>query len=170
MQLNVEKKEETLIADKPVIRTQSLSLKEEEVLKKRLALLEDIRDGKEIVQGVSYESKNPKQLEDEMLAIKKELEFRSVKSATGTDRADVLRELKILEEDLRKGIPSWDVYVNTKRRDGISFLKLRNWIMKCETDPVRRSKVKRWKFLRRRLDPQDPFIADTMFLFEGTKD
>ena len=169
MQLNVEK-EEKQSEMKPIVRTQNLSLKEEEVLKKRKALLEDIRDGREIVQGVSYESKNPKQIEDEISAIDKELQFRSVKAAVGNERAEVVRELKILEEDLRKGMPSWDTFVNTKKRDGTSFLKLRNWIIKNETDPLRRSKVKRWKFLRRRLDPTDPYVADTMFLFEGTKE
>lgn len=165
MELNVEKLEE-----KPVIKSQTLSLKEEEVLKKRLALLEDIRDEREIVQGVSYESKNPKQIEEEITAIKKELEFRSVKSATGADRAAVLRELKSIEEDLRRDMPTWDVYVNMKKRDGVAFLNLRNQIIKWETNPVRKSKVKRWKFLRRRLDPSNPFIADTMYLFEGTKE
>lgn len=169
MQLNVEK-EEKQSDMRPIVRTQNLSLKEEEVLKKRKALLEDIRDGREIVQGVSYESKNPKQIEDEISAIDKELQFRSVKAAVGNERAEVVRELKILEEDLRKGMPSWDIFVNTKKRDGTSFLKLRNWIIKNETDPLRRSKIKRWKFLRRRLDPTDPYVADTMFLFEGTKE
>ena len=170
MQLNVEKQDEKMVVEKPIIRTQSLSLKEEEILKKRRALLEDIRDGREIVQGVSYESKNPKQVEEEIEAITKELQFRSVKAAVGSDRQEVVKELKILEEDLRKQMPSWEIFVNTKKRDGTAFLKLRNWIMKNETDPVRRSKIKRWKFLRRRLDPTDPYIADTMFLFEGTKD
>lgn len=170
MQLNVERQEEKSLVEKPIIRTQSLSLKEEEVLKKRLALLEDIRDGREIVQGVNYDSKDPKQIESEIAQIRRELEFRSVKAAVGTDRDSVLRELKILESDLRKDMPSWDFYTNTKRRDGIAYLKLKNTITKWETDPVRKAKIKRWKFLRRRLDPTDKQIADTMFLFEGTKD
>jgi len=170
MQLNVEKKEGQEQVKRPVISTQSLSLKEEEALKKRKALLEDIRDEREIVQGVSYETKDAKKIEDEIAAIDKELHFRSVKAATGNDRAEVVRELKILEEDLRKGMPSWEIFVNAKKRDGVSYLKVRNWIMKAESDPIRRKKVVRWKFLRRRLDPTDPFIADTMFLFEGTKE
>jgi hypothetical protein len=165
MQLDVERKE-----DKVVIKPQYLSLKEEDVLRKRLSMLKDIKDGKEIVQGVTYESKDPKKLDDDIAAIEHELSLRSVRPAVGNERQEVLREIRIVEEDLRKGMPSWEQYANTKRRDGMPYIKIVNWIKKSETDPVRKAKIKRWKFLRRRLDPKDPFIADTMHLFEGTKE
>lgn len=164
MQLNVENKNE-----KPKIGTQSLSLWEEERLKKRLALLEDMRDGKEIVQGVAYDPRNPKKLDEEIESIKKELDMRSVKAAVGSDRQEVVRELKSLEEDLRKNMPTWDHYVGTRRRDGIAYVKLVNSIIQNESDPIRRKKIHRWKFLRRRLDPTNPYIANTMYLFEGSE-
>jgi hypothetical protein len=152
-------------AEQPKVMSRHLSMQEEQVMKKRLRLLEDMRDDVEIMQGVNYEAKDPAKLDAEIARLKQSLSTKSVQAATGAERDSVLREISSLEEDLKKGMPKWDIYANTRRRDGMAYVKLKNQIMKWESDPERKRKVARWKYLRRRLDPSDPDIANTMHLF-----
>jgi len=158
MEINTTQKSQTGGPVKP------LSLKEEQVLEKQRDDLQDILDETEIVQGVKNEVKNPEAVKKEIQRLEQTLKHK-VQPAVGNERIQIERQLKALTLDLQKGMPTWNEYVNTKKRDGMRFTHLKRLIMKWETDPVRRQKVATWKNLRRRLDPSDPQIADMMYLF-----
>jgi len=155
--------------EQPVVKSKTLSYKEEEVMRKRLRTLEDIRDGKEIVQGLNYESKSPAEVEKEIKSLRWLLDNKSVKEAVGSERDQIWKKIKVLEEDLRKDMPDWKTYVNTKRRDGMEYIHLKNLIIKWERDPVRKQKIKDWRRYKRMIDPNDPTIANTMLLFPDKK-
>lgn len=145
----------------------SLSLAEEKALNEKINYLEDVRDGVEIkdAQGVTHEVKDPKALEENIRRLKSIRDTQSVEMATGSERVALEKEEALLRERLDPGM-SWDEYMNTKRRDGMRFIKLVNKIQQWNSDAQRQSDIKRWKYIRRRLDPQDPNASNTMNLFK----
>jgi hypothetical protein len=147
------------------ISRKPLMAAEEAVIRKKIRDLEDILNEAEIVQGVNHKASNKQAIQAEKQRLEHILLTRSVQEATGNDRLAIEREVKALQEDLQKGMPSWNEFMNTTRKHGMNYVKLRNWILKCESDPERRRKIERWKYLKRRLDPTDPDASNTMQLF-----
>jgi hypothetical protein len=155
--------------ERPIVQRSVLSRQEEDAVRKRLDLLKDMRDGKEIRQGLNFETKgSPEQLDAEIKDLEHQLDTRTVQMATGAKRSQIESEIKQLTEVLQKDMPTWLEYSSLQRKHGMNFVRLRNQIMKWETDPVRRARVARWKHLRRQLNPQDPDAANTMQLFPST--
>jgi len=146
----------------------SLSHGEEQALDRQIGDLQKQVDSVEIDQGLNHQAPNRVNTQRRIQELRRIRETRSVREAVGREREQVEREIKSLTEELQKGMPNWKEYAFTRKKDGPVYNQLKQWIIKSETDPVRRQRIQRWKHLKRRLDPKDPYIASTTRLFPRT--
>ena len=142
-----------------------LSHGEEKSLDHQISDLENQVKGSEIVQGLNHEVRDKGAVERRIAELKRIRETRSVTRATGREAEAIEREVASLTEKLQVGMPTWKDYSFLKRKDGMNYIQLRNWIVKSELDETRKSMIARWKYLKRRLDPDDPHAASMMNLF-----
>ena len=143
----------------------TLSSNEERGINDRIKQLEEIKNEGEIVQGVNYESKDPKAIEAKIAELEKIKREQGAPPLSLKERDRVTHEIKMLTEDLQKDMPTWDDYVGLTPKSGSKYSSLVRKIYNWERDPVRRQKVQRWKMLRRALEPEDPTFSSTMHLF-----
>jgi hypothetical protein len=143
-----------------------LSYAEEQTLKQKIQQLEDARDGVEVkgAQGVVNQAKDKKIVSANLDRLKKIQEAQAVQRADGVERAELEKEEKILRDRLDPGM-TWDQYSTTQRKHGMRYQKLVGQIQKWNSDQKYQADVARWKYIRRRLDPDDPNISNTMHLF-----
>lgn len=139
-----------------------LSTKEEKVLDDKIKSLKDMRDGVEIEQGVSFEVKNKAALDQEISKMENIRQMNSISEVGEAEKGKYMREVKLLEEDLQRGAPTWEQYERSRPHDGPSHNAIVNWIVATQADKVRNQKVQRWKTLRRLLG----LPSNTMFLFK----
>lgn len=149
----------------PLQSSKILSPGEEKAIDKKINELKDIRDGVELMQGVNYETKDKAGVIKEIGKLESERSSHSLLELSDTDRIRALKELKVLQDDLQKGMPTWDQYVSLTPKHGPRYTALVRQIVLWESDPIRRQKVQRWKTLRRLVDPQDEQAANVMYLF-----
>lgn len=142
-----------------------LTPQEERSIDQNIASLTELKDEKEIVQGVNYEAKDVESIDRRIKELQRLKQMHGVPIISPKERERVQKELTLLEDDLRKDMPSWEVYVGLTPKDGARYTSLVRKIVKWESDPVRRQKVQRWKTLRRLLEPEDPTASSTMYLF-----
>jgi len=142
-----------------------LSLGEEQSLDRQIGDLEKQVDGKEIAQGLKHEAPNRANTQKRIAELRRIRETRSVRKAVGPERDSVEMELNKLTTELQVGMPTWKEYAFTRKKDGPVYNQLKQWIIRAETNPERRQRIVRWKYLRRRLDPSDPYISSTTRLF-----
>jgi len=148
----------------PTIRP-NLSHSEEESLDRQIGDLQKQVDEKEIEQGLNHQAPNKVNVQRRISELRRIRETRSVREAVGREREQVEMELQSLTVELQKGMPTWKEYAFTRKKDGPVYNQLKQWIIKAETDLIRRQRIVRWKYLRRRIDPTDPYIASTTRLF-----
>jgi len=148
----------------PVTR-QSLSHGEEQSLERQIVDLEKQADGAEIQQGLNYQAPNKVNVQKRIAELRRIRETRSVRKAVGPERDSVEMELNKLMAELQVGMPTWKEYSHTRKKDGSVYNTVKQWIIRSQADPARTQKIIRWKYLRRRLDPENPYIASTMKLF-----
>lgn len=144
----------------------TLSYGEEKDLDKRIQDVRDSLGGKEVMQGVNMNAPNVQ------LARKKLQQLEAIKTSQGVgelsdkEKTKIEEEEKLLREDLQKGMPSWDEYERSRPKDGPRHHRLVDWIVRSDADPVRQQKIRRWKTLRRYLDPHNSRAAHTENLFK----
>ena len=115
-------------------------------------------------QGVVHETKDKKVLSQRLSQLKKIHDAQKVEEARGEERVNLEKEEEILRKRLDPKM-TWDEYSMTQRKHGIRYQKLVTQIQKWNSDPVYQADIKKWKYIRRRLDPQDPNISNVMHLF-----
>lgn len=142
-----------------------LTAQEEKNLDSQIESLKNFRDEKEIMQGVTFEASDPEVLDAQIKELERIKRSHGVTPLTAVDRTRALNELKMLEEDLRKDMPTWDEYVSLTPKHGARYTALVRKIVRWEQDAIRRQKIQRWKQLRRLVEPDDPLAASTMYLF-----
>lgn len=142
-----------------------LSSQEEKNIDQRIDSLKEIREGKEVVQGLNYEIKDTAAIDQRIAELERVKSMHGAPEISPKERDRAVAELKLLEEDLRKDMPTWDEYVSLTPKSGSRYTRLVQKIFKWETNPVRRQKIQRWKTLRRLLDREDPTAASTVHLF-----
>ena len=162
--LNIEKESQPAA---PVIAP-NLSYGEEHSLDRQIGDLQNQIDGKEIDQGLNHQAPNRASVQKRIDQLQRIRETRSVHQVVGRERDQVEMQIKSLTAELQKGMPTWREYAFTRKKDGPVYNQLKQWIIKSEQDPVRKQKIARWKYLRRCIDPSDPYIASTTRLFPKT--
>jgi hypothetical protein len=134
-------------------------------LERRIDDLKDALGGKEVVQGVNVTSPNIALAKKRINQLEGLLSSQGVGKISDKEREDAEKECKLLETDLRKGMPTWDQYVGSRPKDGPRHDKMVDWITQTNADPLRQQKIQRWKSLRRHLYPENPKASHVMYLF-----
>jgi hypothetical protein len=145
----------------------SLSFAEEKALDEKISYLQDVKDGVELkdAQGVNHQVKDSKALDENLSRMKAIREAHGVQRVMGPERVELEKQEKLLREKLDPGM-TWHEYMNTKRSDGMRFIRLVEKIRKWNSDPIYQRDVKTWKSIRRRLDPDDANASNVMNLFK----
>ncbi len=148
-----------------------LSWKEEDFLDQKVKDLENAKYNKEIQQGVNFEHR------DKALIDRKLSELKTIKSRygaeriEGNERAQAELELKRLERAIAQKwggrVPTHAEYWIRPKEGGIRYLQLRDKIANLNRDQEYAEYVKRWKSIRRRMEPADKTIDSTLHLFKN---
>lgn len=143
-----------------------LGFAEQKALEEQIRQLQDAHDEVEVegAQGVKHETRDRKGLSQRLAHLKKIHDAQKVVEATGAERENLEKEEKILRERLDPKM-SWDEYSMTQRKHGMRYQRLVAQIQKWNSDPKYQADMKKWKYIRRRLDPNDPNISNVMHLF-----
>lgn len=150
----------------PMQNAKILSIGEEKAIDKAVNDLKDIRDEVEIAQGVNFEAKNKGDINKKIADLERIKRNHSVPQLSDGERQKALTELRDLEVDLRRDMPTWRNYERSRPQDGAAHHAMVRLIVKWEGDALRRAKVQRWKTLRRLTNPDDPQASNVMYLFE----
>lgn len=142
-----------------------ISHAEEKALDKQLEGLKDIRDEKELMQGVSYEARDRGAVEAKIKELEQIKATHGAPELSAVERDRAFKELKGLEDDLHQGMPTWDEYISLTPKHGARYTALVKKIVQWEGDAVRRQKIARWRTLRRVLDPNDDQADAMLYLF-----
>ncbi len=149
----------------PAPNRTSLSLAEENSFDRQIEDLEKQVSGAEIQQGLNHQAPNRANVQKRIEELRRIRETRSVRAAVGREREEVEMEIQSIKDELQKGMPTFKEYSFTRKKDGPFYNALKQWIVRSEQNPVRRQQIARWKYLKRRIDPTDPYIANTTNLF-----
>lgn len=147
-----------------------LSFAEEQFLDaKKKDIERDIQRG-EVQQGVNFEPKDIKNLQkrlDDLKTIKNR--YGAVRLA-GKEREQAEKEIKLIEARIAVKwggrIPSYTEYWQKPKDGGIHYLNLVDKIAELNSDREYSELVKRWKYLRRRLEPENKRIDSVLNLFK----
>lgn len=144
-----------------------LGYSEERSLRDKEKWLESVYKRKEIQQGVAHDPKDLNRIKQKLEDVRSQLRFAPTR-ASGSERVQIEMELKKTEERMRQlwggKIPTWSEYWQRPKEGGIHYLMLRDKIVELNQSREYSELVKRWQFLRRRLEPQDKNIANTIHL------
>lgn len=148
-----------------------MSFGEEQYLDDKIKYLEAQKGRKEIQQGVSHDPKDIKGLDkrlDELKTIKNR--YGAVR-LEGKERMQAELEIKRLEDLMAKkwgpgGFPSYAQYWMRPKEGGIQYLNLVDKIYRLNADREYAEYMRRWKYLRRCLEPDDRNIDSTLHLFK----
>lgn len=143
----------------------TLSYGEQKALESKIQELKDAKGGKEVVQGVNIGAPNVQVLDRQVKRLEAVLSSQGVGEISDKEREKYVLEEKALKEDLRKGMPTWTQYANSRPKDGPRHDRIVEWIGRSNKDPVRQQKIRRWKTLARHLNPFDPKASHTNRLF-----
>lgn len=146
-----------------------LSYAEEQAADKRIKDLETELMGKEVQQGLSFQPKDIQTIEKWLAHYKKMKANMGATKFEGKDRTqaeiEMRRIIQAIEKKWNGHIPSYqELWIN--QRAGIQYLQLvQNWI-RLNVDREYGELVKRWKYLRRRMEPDDPNADNVLHLFD----
>lgn len=148
-----------------------LSWKEEDFLDQKRKDLEHAMNSKEIQQGLNFEHR------DKAVLQKRIDELKSIKNRYGAvrlenrERVQAEVEIQRLEKAIAKKwggrVPTYAEYWTRPKEGGIRYLQLRDKIANLNRDAEYSEYVKRWKYLRRRMEPEDRQIDSTLHLFRN---
>lgn len=143
----------------------TLSYGEQKNLEAKIQEIEDALGSKELVQGVNMNTPNRQKNVQELKRLKGILASQGVSQVSDKEKKDYEKEEELLRQDLQKGMPSWDKYQGSRPKDGPRHDKVVDWVVRSNEDIVRQQKIRRWKTLRRHIDPSNPKAAHVMHLF-----
>lgn len=157
----------SMVLDKKVPHSTGLSYSEERSLREKRQWFDSIYKKKEIQQGVAHDPKDLARVKSKIDAIDNQLRFAPTR-AVGAERVRIEMELKRIEEEIAKmwggKIPTWAEYWTRPKEGGIHYANLRDKLVKLNQSAEYSNLIRRWQFLRRRLEPQDRNIASTLHL------
>lgn len=150
----------------------TLNYGEEKFIKQKIQDLEDTIQGRELVgtQGVHLTANNIVKVRRQVDELKTVLKTQGVREISEKERVEMEKECRMIEEKIRNGfpgyaMPSWDRYVGSRPKDGPRHDRLVDWCTWFNSNSVVQNLVKRWKSLRRHLDPMNPKSSHVMYLF-----
>ena len=161
----------TLRKGTSVARTQRvLSYAEEKFLDAKQKDIErDIRHG-ELQQGVNFEPKEIKNLQKRLDDLKTVKNRYGAVRLSGKEREQAEKEIKLIEARVAVKwggrIPTYTEYWQRPKEGGIHFQNLVDKITELNSDREYQELIKRWKFLRRGLEPQNKRIDSVLHLFK----
>lgn len=146
-----------------------LSYAEERFLDEKKTQLEAALNNKELQQGVNFEHRDKPLLEKRLAELKQIKNRFGAVRVEGRERAQSELEIKRIEQAIPRKwggrIPSYAEYWMRPKEGGIRYLNLVDKIASLNSDPEYTELVKRWKYLRRRMEPEDKRISSTLHLF-----
>lgn len=129
----------------------------------------DLRKG-ELQQGVNFEPKDLKSLEKRLNDLKQIKSRYGAVRLTGKEREQAEKELKLLEARIAAKwggrIPSYTEYWQRPKEGGIHYLNLVDKIADLNRDAEYCELIRRWKYLRRRMEPENKRIDSVLHLFK----
>ena len=145
-----------------------LSYAEERALDEKIKQLESEADGKEIQQGLSYTPKDSGLIKKHLEQLKQIKASGSAQKFQGNERREAEVEIRRIEQMIAKKwggrIPTLREYWVTPKA-GIDYLRLVDRIVKLNKDREYAEMIRRWKYLRRRMDPEDVLADNVLNLF-----
>ena len=157
----------TMLISKKTYSGTGLSHSEERSLREKEQWLESIYKKKEIQQGVAHDPRDLARVKTKLEAIRRQLQF-APQRAVGNERVRVEMEIKKVEDRIKilwgGKIPSWTEYWMRPKEGGIHYNALRDKLVELNQNKEYSDLIRRWQFLRRRLEPQDKNIASTLHL------
>jgi hypothetical protein len=147
-----------------------MSYSEEQFLKEKEKQIEKELKRGELQQGVNYEPKHVEILEKRLKELKANLNRYGAQRFSGQERVQAEKELKLIEERIRQmwggNIPSYVEYWMRPKEGGIHYMNLVDKIVELEQSREYGELVRRWKYLRRRLEPENRRIDSILHLFK----
>lgn len=145
-----------------------LSYAEDKFLAEKEKQMESDLSRKELSQGVNWEPKDEKVLRSRLADVKAIRNKFTAERLSGKERVQAEKEITLIEQALAKKwggkIPSHSEYWMRPKEGGIRYLGLVDSIARVNSDPEYSELIKRWKYLRRGLEPNDRRIDNTMHL------
>lgn len=146
-----------------------LSVQEEDFLDAKRKDLEHALNNKEMQQGVNFEHRDRPLLEKRLAELKAIKDRYGAVRLEGRERVQAEVEIKRLEQAIARKwggrVPSYSEYWMRPKDGGIRYLNLVDKIADLNRDPEYAEYIKRWKYLRRRMEPKDRRIDSTLHLF-----
>lgn len=146
-----------------------LSYAEEKSMSDRIRDFESELSGKEVQQGLSYQPKDVQAVEKWLNHYKKMKSTMGAQRFEGKERADAEMELKRIEQQIARKwngrIPSYQELWITHRA-GAQYLDLVQTWVRLNKDREYGAFISRWKYLRRRREPEDPNADNVLHLFD----
>jgi hypothetical protein len=139
----------------------TLSYGEQKDLERRIQDLHDAAGGKELVQGVNITAPNKEMMNRQLKHLQNTLASQGVGEVAEKERVEMEKECRMIEDKIRTGfpgrpMPTWSAFVSSRPKDGPRHDKIVAWDLWFNNDPTVQQLVRRWKTLRRHLDPHDP--------------
>jgi hypothetical protein len=149
-------------------REKVLSFAEERAVKEKIKTLEAELGGTEVQQGLSYTPRDPAILKKHLERLKQIESSGSAQRYEGNERREAEVEIRRIEQMIAKKwggrIPTFDEYW-VKPTAGIRFLKMRDTIVRLNKDREYAELIRRWKSLKRRMEPDDELSDNVLNLF-----
>lgn len=145
-----------------------LSFAEERSLREKEKWLDGVYKKKEVSQGVTHDPKDLSRVKSKLDSVRSQLKFAPVR-AEGKERLQIEIEVKRIEQRMAQfwggSFPTWEEHWIKPKDGGIRYNKYRDKIVEVNKSAEYANLHRRWKFLRRRLEPQDPNISNSLHLY-----
>lgn len=149
-----------------------LSFSEERALREKEQYLDSVYKKKEIAQGVTHDPKDLNRIRTKLEGVRDQLRF-APERAEGHERVKIEAEIKRVEDEMAKfwggTFPTWEEHWINPKSGGIRYNVYRDRIVQVNKSKEYADLFRRWQFLRRRLEPQDPNIASSLHLYRNSK-
>lgn len=147
-----------------------LSYNEEKFIDEKLKQLTRERGHGELQQGVQFEPKNVKALDKKLGELKAIKNRYGAIRLSGSERVQAEKEIKMLESRIAQKwggrVPSYSEYWMKPKDGGIKYLNLVDKIDELNRDREYSEIIRRWKYLRRSLEPENKRIDSVLHLFK----
>lgn len=146
-----------------------MSYAEERAAEERIKDLEAEMMGKEVRQGLTYQPKDIQTVEKWLAHYKQLKASRGAVRLEGKERVQAEVELRRIEDRIRViwggKIPSFQEIWITPRA-GIDYLNLVNKFVELGKNREFHELVRRWKSIRRQMEPSDPNADNILHLYD----
>jgi hypothetical protein len=146
-----------------------LSYAEEKAADQRIKDFENELMGKEVAQGLSFTPDKIQAVEKWLAHYKKMKSQMGAHRYEGKERGEAEVEIRRIEQRIAVKwggrIPSYQELWITQKQ-GIQYLNLVQQWVKHNADREYNELIRRWKYLRRRMEPEDPHADNVLHLFD----